>query len=109
MPKKTPKPFSHLIPDAHYRCEGVDLGTEALAEIHFRDPDGGFFPPDQLFFVKIIDRKGDSECSSFFCDNCITAHGLKTSGKTTLKEAIASRFEQAHQQNIPELMRATGL
>ena len=42
MPKNLP--FTNTIPDAHYRCEGVDLGTERVSEIHFRAEDGGFLP-----------------------------------------------------------------
>ena len=106
MPKT--KPFTHIIPDAHYRCEGVDLGTEKVAEIHFRDPEGGFLPPEQLFFLTIIDRKGDSECTGFFCQSCTLAYNLKTSGKMTLREAIRSRLELAQQKAAHEILKATG-
>ena len=106
MPKQ--KTFTGTIPDAHYRCEGADLGTEQVAGIHFRAEDGGYFPPDQLFHVKIIDRKGQMECTSFFCVNCVEAYSLKTSGKMTLREAIASKMEQAQHQSAREYLKAAG-
>ena len=107
MPKNLP--FTNTIPDAHYRCEGVDLGTERVSEIHFRAEDGGFFPPDQLFFVRIVDRPGQLECTSFFCSDCIEAYGLKTNGKMNLKDAIASKLQQAQEKSVKELLTATGL
>ena len=105
MPRKT---FNGIIPTAHYRCEGADLGSGVTDHIHFRDPDGGFLTPDQLFLITVIDRKYDSECTGFFCTSCIEASKLKTSGKLTLKEAISSRFQQAHQKASRELLQATG-
>ena len=106
MPKQQSIPGT--IPKAHYRCEGVDLGTEQVAQIHFRSEDGGFFPPEQLFFIRIIDRKGDMECTSFFCADCIEAYGLKTSKKATLKGVIEERISTAHQSVLRDPLLATG-
>ena len=102
------KTFNGHIPDARYRCEGVDLGTEQLAEIHFRDPDGGYYPPSELYFVRIVDRKNDLECHSFFCESCIKAYKLSPVGKTTLKEAINSKFEEAQRKAAHSLRSACG-
>ena len=48
------------------------------------------------------------EYTSFFCANCVEAYSLKTSGKMTLREAIASKMDQAQHQAAREYLKAAG-
>ena len=104
-----PQPYAYAIPQAHYRCEGADLGTEEVAEIHFREETGGFFRPQDLFHHRIVDKKNELECSGFFCESCLEAYGLKTKGKTTLRDAITTKLQALHQDSLKAIAKAAGV
>ena len=103
-----PKTYQGIMPTAYYRCEGADLGTEALAEIHYRDHEGTFLQPQHLYLAKLVDRPFQTECHSFFCERCRSAYGLQTKNRLTLKEAILDRLGRAQRIGARDLLRATG-
>ena len=91
------------IPDAHFRCEGVSFGAEAIAEIHFHDPDGGFFSPSDLYYATLFEKSSNTECSGFFCTSCLQAFNRTYASKKSLQDAITTKVEQAQQNAVKEL------
>ena len=105
MTNKNQDPATIPVPEAHYRCEGVDFGAQALAEIHFHDPNGGFLPPNELFHATLFEKSSNTECSGFFCTLCLQAFNLTRARKKSLKDAINARIEQAQQNTVKELIK----
>ena len=79
-------------PPAYYRCESTDFGAEKTSDVHFRDEDGGFLRPDDLYYAELVEF--ETKCSGFFCETCIERFGKKHGHRPTLAaflEAKATR------------------
>ncbi len=91
-----------LLPDAMYRCEGADdFAPEALYGSHYRDDEGGYLPPDQLFHAMVEDQT--SQWNGFWCRDCISRMNITLEeNPLTLKAALQnSRAERLARSLAP--------
>ena len=49
------------IPEARYRCDGIEFGAEILEEIHFREDDGGYRSNYDLYLDTLYDKETESD------------------------------------------------
>ena len=81
--------FMRKGPPAHYRCESADFGAEKTSDVHFRDDDGGFLRPADLYYAELVEF--DTECSGFFCQTCIERFGKKHGHRPTLAAFLEAK------------------
>ena len=106
MPEsKLAKATATLTPDPHYRCEGADWGAEVIAEIHFRDPDGAYYRPFELYHAKLFEKSSDTQCTGFFCASCIEAFKLRTEKRITLQQVLTEKLRTAQRASEKEIIR----
>ena len=100
MPRKNVLTMS--IPEPKFLCEGVEFGSVATSEIHFRLHDEGYRDPEDLYYEELYERESETISTGFFCEGCIEAFGKKTTNKTTLKRAIRQQMEDRLQKAADE-------
>ena len=76
-------------PPAFYRCESVDFGAEKTSDVHFRDEDGGFLRPADLYYAELTEEP--TTCSGFFCQTCIERFGKKHGHRPTLAAFLETK------------------
>ena len=79
----------HNGPQAFYRCDSVDFGLEETSDIHFRDDDGGFLRPADLYYADLSDEHTVSR--GFFCESCIERFGKKHGHRPTLAAFLEAK------------------
>ena len=96
------------LPEPHFQCAGIDFGAEALAEIHFRTDDGGYYPSSELYYAELAERKTETEYRGFYCEECLAAFGKKTGRRITLLQAAWDQMREQQQKSLEELKKVTG-
>ena len=79
----------HNGPPAYYRCESMFLGPNKTEDVHFRDDEGGFLRPADLYYADLTED--DATCSGFFCETCIERFGKKHGHRPTLAAFLEAK------------------
>ena len=82
----------HNGPQAFYRCDSVDLGAEETSDVHFRDDDGGFLRPNDLYYADLSNE--DMVIRGFFCETCIERFRKKHGHRPTLAAFLDAKATQ---------------
>ena len=79
----------HNGPQAFYRCDSVDLVVEETSDVHFRDDEGGFLRPADLYYADLSDE--EMVVRGFFCETCIERFGKKHGHRPTLAAFLGAK------------------
>ena len=76
-------------PQAYYRCESTYFGPDKTEDVHFRDEDGGFLRPADLYYADLTEE--ETTFSGFFCETCIERFGKKHGHRPTLAAFLEAK------------------
>ena len=95
------------LPEPCFQCAGIEFGAEALAEIHFRTDNGGYYPSSELYYAELVEKETEAECWGFYCEECLAAFGKKTGRRTTLLQVTWDQIREQQKKSLEELKKVT--
>ena len=78
-------------PQAYYRCESTFFGPNKTEDVHFRDDEGGFLRPDDLYYAELTEEETETTYRGFFCATCIERFGKKYGHRPTLATFLETK------------------
>ena len=81
----------HNGPPAYYRCESTFFGPNKTEDVHFRDDEGGFLRPADLYYAELTEEETETTYRGFFCATCIERFGKKYGHRPTLAAFLEAK------------------
>lgn len=69
------KAHSAEIPEAYFRCAGMDFNSHLLMDIHFQDDSPGYLSPAELYYGELVEPDAELAVCGFFCPEHLKALG----------------------------------